>query len=376
MKYLLNLLLALAALAQVSFVFLVLMPEPWPGFSYYEMESIIGEVALAAGLPLLVAAVGVVFTEVRGGPRRILMLAATAVLAVMIGACMSIALEASEAVVGPQGHGFFDVVLIPIPWLGGTIVPLILTAWLCWLINAPQPLRHAAWLRRVTFVALTLTLPGGVLGAVKASMYLSERANYRVEEQQNEARDAAHFASLTDASPLHSWAAYATSRQTSDQSERRPAAVRRLASRPTIEADIAKDLVGSDRDYSDNAFLLVERVQFAPSAALEVPLRRAIARIVTEIREEGVRPGEAAQWKVATLESGISSNFSERLTASLVITVRMAEAGVDLRDALRDLQSAAVEAYPRTRTAEIYQRNVAAADQKIAAILRAQGKAN
>jgi hypothetical protein len=340
------------------------------------MKSLMLAVALTAWLPLLVAAVGAVFTKVPRGPRRVRMLAATAVIAVMLGACMVIALSGSAAVVGDQNGGFFknlDALLLPLPTIGGMLVPLMLIAWLGWLINAPVPADPAAWARPVIVAALLLTLPGGVVGTVLLGLVMVKAAEpqpewIRLEEQKNEAFQAAQFASLTDASPLHSWAAYATSGQTPDQKERRPEALRRLASRPTLEADIATDLVGSDPLDSDMAFLLVARVQFAPTAALEAPLRRTIARIVAEIRREGYN----------TEPEGA---LGERLAASLVIAISMADAGVDLRDALRDLQSAMVEAYPKTReaametrTAQTYQRNVAATDRKIEAILSARRK--
>jgi hypothetical protein len=267
-----------------------------------------------------------------------------------------------------------------LPRIGGTLVPLMLIAWLCWLINARLPAAPTAWARCVIVTALLLTLPGGVPGIVSLGLAVIQAATpqdeqTRVSDQRYEASRAAQFASLTDASPLHSWAVYALSGYSGDQKERRAAALRRLASRPTLEADIATDLVGSDRDDSDMAFLLVERIQFAPSAALEAPLRRAIARIVAEIRSEG--------------QHGYSSDpegrYGGTLAASIGIAIKMANAGVDLRDALRDLQRAAVEVYlniPSSgleiryqwRMAQTYPRNVAAADRKIEAILSTRRK--
>jgi hypothetical protein len=152
----------------------------------------------------------------------------------------------------------------------------------------------------------------------------------------------------------------------------RDTALKRLAARPTLEADLAKDLLSRNKydsfaRYSDIAFLLVARVQFAPSAALEAPLRDAMSRIATEMRKAG--PGDTWPGDADTLDSYIRSEYAERLTASLVIAKRMAAAGVDLRDALGELRSTATAAYPKTRTAMAYQRDVTAADPVIAAAL-------
>jgi hypothetical protein len=58
-----------------------------------------------------------------------------------------------------------------------------------------------------------------------------------------------------------------------------------------------------------------------------------------------------------------------------VIARRTADrAGVDLRAALGELQSAATAAYPKTKSAETYQREVAVADKYIAAALAARLK--
>jgi len=234
-----------------------------------------------------------------------------------------------------------------------------------------------------------LLLIGGPIGTrmlveeVRGELALS--ASYRAEEDKNEAENTAYFASLTDASPLSSWGAYATNtayyaaRFHAAEDEMRDAALRRLAARPTLEADLAADLLSKNKydelaPDSDIAFLLVARVQFTPSAALEAPLRAAMARIAREMRKQGFGdrwPGDAD-----TLDSYIRSGFSDRLAASLVVARRMADAGVDLRDALDDLESAANAGYPKTKSAETYRRDIAAAGQYIAAKLAGRAKAN
>ena len=50
--------------------------------------------------------------------------------------------------------------------------------------------------------------------------------------------------------------------------------------------------------------------------------------------------------------------------------------GADLRDVLHELQRTASAAYPNIRTAANYQRDVAAADREIAAIISARRKSD
>jgi hypothetical protein len=399
MKYLLNLPLALAALFQAGFASLALMSGPWAGWedgpSRGAMAYILFEAALAAWLPLVIAGLGAVFTDafdsapvIHRARRRLAMLVATLTAAVAIGASMVVAIGDSAAT-GGSDFAPYGALPVVIAKFGGTIVPLVVIAWLFWLIDAPSPLRHAPWPRGMAFAALALTVPGFVIGAdglrqeIVAEGKLA--ASYKVEEDQNEAQNAAHFASLTDASPLSSWGGYATNnvyyakrfRRTED--EMRDTALRRLAARPTLQADLAQDLVSKDRydslaHDSDTAFLLVARVQFVPGAALEAPLRMAMSRIAAEMRRTG--PGDKWTADSDILDSYIRSDYAERLTASLGVAKKMAEGpGVDLRDALGELQTTAISAYPKTKTAETYRRDVSATDTAIGAILAARAGA-
>jgi hypothetical protein len=174
MKYLLNVPLALAALCQMGFASLVLMPGSWSGWengpSRGAMAFIMFEMALAAWLPLLVAALGAVFTDafdwspvIHRGRRRATMFVATLFVAAAIAASMVVALSDSAAV---GGHDFAQYGALPvlIATIGGTIVPLVAIAWLFWLIDAPLSLRHAAWPRRIALAALAFTVPGFVVG--------------------------------------------------------------------------------------------------------------------------------------------------------------------------------------------------------------------
>jgi hypothetical protein len=293
--------------------------------------------------------------------------------------CIGAAIEGSAAV-GGSGAAHLGALLSAGAPFVAVLLPFVLAGWLAWMINLPPPRRDMAIPRVIGLGALGLTLLiGGPLGtAMLADEIRTERATslrYQQEIDERQAQRTADFAGLTDASPLHNWGAYAT--DDLERKDRREAALRRLAARPTLEADLAKDLVSpadNARD-SDIAFLLVERVQFTPAADLEAPLRAAMSRIAAEMRKAGF--GDAWSDDSATLDSYIRSGFSERLAASLVIARRMADsAGVDLRDALGELQSAALAGYPKTKSAETYRRDAAAAEKYIDAALASRAKAN
>jgi hypothetical protein len=348
------------------------------------MAFIMLEAALFAWLPLAVGGIGAVFTDafdwsppVRRGRRRAAMLAVVLVVAVTIAVCMVVALAGSAAVGGSDFRTYGP--LAAIAAIGGTIGPFAVAAWLAWLINAPPPLRHAAWLRRAAYAMLApISMAGGIIGvdALRHEIVVESRlaAQYRQEEAENNAERDAEFAKLTDASPLRSWGAYATNNF--DPKEMRESALRRIAARPDLQTDLATDLVSSYPLDSDTAFLLVERLEFTPGPALETPLRNAMARIGMEMKKASFGDKwPAKQGEDEILDSYIKSGFAERLTASLTIAKRMAAgAGVDLRDALHELQETASAAYPNTKTAATYQRDVAAADREIAAALSARRK--
>jgi hypothetical protein len=256
--------------------------------------------------------------------------------------------------------------------LGLTMLPPLLAAYALLVVGFPtaaSPVKSAA----ILGIAGVLSI--GQLGIVAAGLLPSEQARNEQARQAREedAKFAADFAKLTDASPLREWSFYAVN----DYHAAKPlqeAALQRLASRPTLQTDLALELVSSDYQYAYRAFLLVARVEFRPSAALEAPLRSVMARIATDIRNRFAVPFSGDN---DTLDSIIRGEYAEQLTASLVIATRMADsAGVDLRDGLRTLESAASVTFRQTKTAETYQRDVAAAEPKIEALLSASRKAN
>ncbi len=384
MKYLLNVPLALAALLQAWFVSLVLMPGPWPGWSdgpsRGAMVLVMLQPVLLSWLLLVPVIVGAVFAGGfdwlrihRWWLRLILVLGASLLIAILAAPCIFIAIGISAAV-GDSATRALGPLAAWSAVIAATLAPLVLMGWLAWVINAPPAIRFALPPSGAGLAALLLTvLTGGILGTpIVLDEIASEQATaarYKQMEDERDAETRSGFAKLTDADPLRNWIGY-TDRFTPDDIRR--AALRGLAVRPTLEPDLivvlgSPEVGSSSMEWTDQAFLAVAAIPFHPSAALEAPLRRRIARLAEVIRTVR-RPGADSDY-----DTYVDRWFDDRLAAALVISRKMAEsAGVDLSSALRDLQSAVVEAYPKSEAAKTYPKEVAAAAKQIEAAVAAR----
>jgi hypothetical protein len=384
MKYLLNVPLALAALLQVWFVSLVLMSGPWAGWSdgpsRGAMVLVMLQPVALSWLLLVPVIVGAVFAGgfdwlrvQRGWLRLILVLGASLLLAVLALPCIFIAIGISAAVADSDTRAFGALAV----WsavIAATLAPLVLMGWLGWVINAPPTIRGARLPAGAGLAALLLTvLTGGILGTpMLIEGIAAERATaarYLQMENERDTETRSGFAKLTDADPLRNWIGY------TDQfipDDIRQAALRGLAVRPTLEPDLvvvlgSSDVGSSNMEWTDQAFLAVAAIPFQPSAILEAPLRARIGRLAEVIRTVR-RPGADSDY-----DTYVDRWFDDRLAAALVISRKMAEgAGVDLSDALRNLQSAVIEAYPKSNAAKTFPKEVAATAKQIEAAVTAR----
>ena len=84
------------------------------------------------------------------------------------------------------------------------------------------------------------------------------------------------------------------------------------------------------------------------------------------------RPGEDSDY-----DTYVDRWYAERPAAALTVSRKIAEnTRVDLSDALRDLQSAIAEAYPKSYAAKTYPREVAVAKAYIDSALAARRQRN
>jgi hypothetical protein len=382
MKYLLNLPLALAALAQALFASLVLMSTPWAGWSdgpsRGAMALVMLEPAVACWALLLPAIVAAAFTDAfdwlpidRRWLRRALVAGAAPLIVALAVPCMIAAIEGSAAVGGHDAEHLGTLVRVGAP-LVAVLLPFILAGWLAWMIDVPPPRRDAALPRGIGVGALALTvLVGGPLGTgmladeIRIEEATAARDQEMIDEREVAVREG--YAKLTDATPLRTWRSY-TDQWTPEAM--RKEALKRLATRPTLEPDLADMLQSSDIEQVDNALILVQQIPFKPSAALESPLRAAIALLARNIRTSRREPSH-------DFEDYADSWYPDRLTAVVAAAKKMADsAGTDMREPMHQVQEALAAAYPKSKIGARYPREVAAADKYIDAALASRAKAN
>jgi hypothetical protein len=382
-KYILNVPLALGAGAQALFAFYALMSGPWPGWedgpSRGAMAYIMFEPAALSWLMLLCAALGAVFTDAfdwppaaRRGQRRAIVGAASLLIVVTLGVCMAVALGTSPAVAS-HDNDEFNGFLVAIARAGGIGGPLLAMGWLAWLIDAPPDRRHARLLRQPVLAVFALTtLAGGIIGfqmlreEIGVERKVAAQNKQMIDERETE--NLASLAQIDDNTPLREWLRLADPLQTDDI---RKEALRRLATRPTLEADLAIVLQSDDTDQADAALRLVAELGLRPSAALAAPLRANFATLASRI--DASRHMAGAGLDDPTY---LDRWFGDQLAETLVATRNIADsAGVDLRDADRQLARAVSANYPTSTSAKTYPRDIAALDGRVdAAIAAHKGK--
>jgi hypothetical protein len=372
-RYLLNLPLAVGAIAQLMFASLALMSGPWAnwedGPSRGAMAFIMFEPAAVSWLMLLVAGMAAVFTDafewqpiVHRGRYRLAAAGMSLIVVVTLGVCMAVALGESPAV-ATHDNDDFNPALVAIARIGGILGPLIAIAWLTWLIDAPLARRHLAMLRRPVLAMLGVTtVVGGIIGVqMLGEEIATDRATAARDRQMIDEREAENLAELVqinDATPLVEWLRLTDPLQTQDI---RHAAMRRLAKRPTLEADLARSLQSADPDEADAALHLLVLVDLMPSAALDAPLRANFGALGRRIDTSRHTAGAGL-----ADESYLDRWFGKQLAETLIATRKLAEgAGIDLRGADRQLASVVVASYPTSDSAKSYPKGISALDREI-----------
>ena len=263
--------------------------------------------------------------------------------------------------------------------LAAFVLPLALGLYAAWVINAPEGLRDLPILRYGALAAVAL------LGLVASGTSLQEMGRWdaasragAVAHVQREAESVLEtrraFAAMTDDATLFDWYAYVGDNVPEDV---RTEALRRIALRPRLEAELAEALASDNTLWTRAVLRLIAAVPLQPSAALEQPLRAALAVITEEVRARSTatryRQNETVPDDRAldNYEGYSLQSTSGTLQTSLAVAERMAAAGVDMRDTIDAMQQAAALS-TKSDAARYFPAQAAAAKARIAQILAAR----
>ena len=257
-------------------------------------------------------------------------------------------------------------------------LPLALGLYAAWVVNAPEGLVDLPALRYGALTAI------GLLCLVAAGTSLQEMGRWdqaiqagaaaRVQQEAENVQETRRkFAALTDANSLLDWDIYVGYNVPPDI---RAEALRRIALRPGLEAELTEALASDNTLWTREILRLVATVPFKPSAALEQPLRAALAVITQEVRAWSTAtryrqneevPDDRA---IDNYEGYSLQSPSGTLQSTLAVAERMADAGVDMRDTIDAMQQAAVLSR-KSDAAKYFPAQAAAAKERIAKTLAA-----
>jgi hypothetical protein len=248
-------------------------------------------------------------------------------------------------------------------------MPAVLILYTAWVVNAPVEIRAVAASRYGLFAGIA------IFGALAGFVTIKEMARWNQQAAEAAAAEQAredeaiqetrrNFAALTDADPLFTWDIYVGYYNIPD--DIRETALKRIAARPTLEAELTQALASDNSLWVQEALSLIVRVPFQPSSGLSQPVTRAIDRLIDELADE------------AKAKSYDGDQYIDHYRGSLLSTVRdvsvkMASgAGLDLSDRLDRLQAVVIEGYPKSNAASSFPSEVEATKKQIAAALAAR----
>jgi hypothetical protein len=368
MRYLVNLPLAGALLCGWTVLHLTVLTVPPRG----------GDAAIGAAMAIvassaffwLLLAVGVIGCALAGGfawlpgegrgSRLVLVLMAFAAIVVLALLPIGIAIETA----GRTTDARWSTATIWAARAVATGLPLVLLAYAVWLINAPEVLRQALPLRHAMLGATAVAMVAAAVVSVQelARWSREAEAGSAVEHQREDAKGAEHrrnFEALTDADTLFAWHQYTYH---SSPDDIRRAAMRRIAARPNLEAELVAALRSSNPLWAAEGVRLVADLPFVPLPTLAEAVRGRLDAYAASLRDGAATVTYDGDKRVDYYEQS-------RLREALAVSRRMADAvGADFRPQI-DAIGQAVARYPKSETAGRFPKEAAAARQAIAAAL-------
>jgi hypothetical protein len=243
--------------------------------------------------------------------------------------------------------------------------PFILLVYSAWLINAPEELRQWLALRQATLTAIAVLLAGGAVVSVQELTrwnkgVVAEAAAERTAEDEKAVAHRRKFEALTDADTLFAWDEFTYH---SSPDDIRLEAMRRIALRPNLEAELINVLSSENDLWAAEGVRLVAELAFVPSAALVEAARRRLDGYAAALRK-------GADTVTYDGDKRIDYYETSRLRETLAVGRKVAEtAGADFRPQIDNIERA-VALYPKSETARSFPREAAGARKHIEASLR------
>lgn len=296
------------------------------------------------------------------GARVFLVLLAFVGLALVCALPLGISMET----VGRLHNARWDPTTILASRAVGSGLPMLLIAYLAWLINAPEPMRQLPGIRYAVLAAIgILAIIGAVVSVQELARWNQQAAASAAAEQAEEVEKAdktrQEFAALTDADSLFKWYQYSTYASPEDV---RLEAMRRIAARPNLDAELI-EVLGSDNPlWASEGVRFVADLAFAPSPALAEAVRRRLDAYAQTLADEA---------KTVTYDGDKRLDYYEvsKLRDALKAARRLAEVSrADLRPQIEAIRRA-VALYPKSNAASSFPREAGEAEKYIAARLAA-----
>ena len=243
-------------------------------------------------------------------------------------------------------------------------LPLVLIAYMAWLINAPDSIRQLAPIRFAALAGIAVLAVAGAIVSVQELARWNRQSAAKMDAERAEGRakgDAPRreFAALTGAEPLLKWYEFTTYGLPEDIREE---AMRRIAVRPDLDAELISVLESDNPSWASEGVHFVAELAITPSPALAEAVRRRLDACAKALIDDS---------KVVTYDGDKRLDYFEpvRLRDALKTACKLAETNrSDLRPQLEAIRLA-VALYPKSDTAVRYPREVDETQKQIAALL-------
>lgn len=243
-------------------------------------------------------------------------------------------------------------------------LPLLLLAYMAWVINASDEIRYATAPRHAALGLIGIFAFGAAAVSAQELMRwnrldVAKQAAEKAEEDEKAVAHRRAFEALTDADPLLKWYEYTSYASPEDI---RLEAMRRVAARPRIDVELIGVLGSENPLWAAEGVRFVDQLAITPSPALADAVRKRLDTYAKDL-------GDGA--KIVTYDGDKRLDYYEqsKLRDALAAARKLAKtANADLRGQIDALKQA-VALYPKSDTARVFPREADEAKKEIAATL-------